>query len=101
MAKRKASDLRRFDAADFLTSKETVAEYLATVLEENDPNALVEALGTIARAKGMGEIAINAGLGRESLYKALREGAQPRFETVQKVISALGLKLSVTVDEAA
>ena len=63
------------------------------MLEENDPSALADALGTIARARGMASIAQGAGIGREALYKALRPGAQPRFDTVQRVCAALGVKL--------
>jgi probable addiction module antidote protein len=97
----KISDLPRFDMADYLDSPEAIAEYLKIVLEENDSDALIDALGTIARAKGMSEIAEASGLGRESLYKALRSDAHPRFETVQRVIAALGLKLTVEPAEAA
>lgn len=97
----KISDLPRFDMADYLESPEAIAEYLKIVLEENDPDALIEALGTIARARGMSEIAEASGLGRESLYKALRADAHPRFDTIQRVIAALGLKLTVEPAEAA
>ena len=62
-------------------------------MEENDPDALIHALGTIARARGMTQIAKDAGLGRESLYKALKEGASPRFDTIYRVIQALGVIL--------
>ena len=65
-------------------------------MEENDPNELAHALGVIAKARGMTQIAKDAGIGRESLYKALREGANPRYDTIAKVIQALGLKLTVT-----
>jgi probable addiction module antidote protein len=87
------SELKRFDAAEHLDSDEAIAEYLSIVLEENDPDALIHALGTIARARGMTQIAKDAGLGRESLYKALKEGASPRFDTIYRVIQALGVKL--------
>jgi len=62
-------------------------------MDENDPSALAQALGTVARARGMSEIAKATGLGREALYKALRPGAQPRFDTVQRVCAAFGVKL--------
>jgi probable addiction module antidote protein len=87
------SELKRFDAAEHLDSDEAIAEYLSIVLEENDPDALIHALGTIARARGMTQIAKDAGLGRESLYKALKEGATPRFDTIYRVIQALGVQL--------
>lgn len=76
---------------------QAIAEYLSIVLEENDPSALAEALGTVARARGMTCVAESAGLAREALYKALRPGAQPRFDTIQRVMAALGVRLTVTV----
>lgn len=89
----KISSLPRFDAAEFLQDEGDIAAYLTVVLEENDPSALAQALGTIARARGMNDIAKASGIGRESLYKALRPGAHPRFETVARVCAALGVKL--------
>lgn len=89
----KVSNLPEFDMAEHLDDEQAVAEYLTIVMEENDPSALAQALGTVARARGMGEIAKAAGLGREALYKALRPGAQPRFDTVQRVCAALGVRL--------
>jgi len=96
----KISDLPVFDVAEHLRDDEDIAAYLSVVLEENDPALLAAALGDIARARGMREIAKAAGIGRESLYKALRPGASPRFETISRVCAALGLKLTVTVDHA-
>lgn len=89
----KISDLPEFDMAEHLPDDQAIAEYLTIVLEENDPAALADALGTIARARGMTEIAKASGLGREALYKALRPDAHPRFETVSRVCAALGVKL--------
>ncbi len=89
----KISTLKRFDVVDYLDSDEAIAEYISIVLEDNNPDLLITALGDIARAKGMAQIAQEAGLGRESLYKALRTGANPRFDTVQRVLSAIGVKL--------
>jgi probable addiction module antidote protein len=83
-----------FDAARYLDSDEAVAEYMSAMLEANDPDLLLLALGDVARAKGMAQIAKEAGLGRESLYKALTPGAKPRFETVLKVARALGVKFT-------
>jgi probable addiction module antidote protein len=83
-----------FDAARYLTDEVAVAEYVTAVLEADDPDLLLLALGDIARAKGMAEVAKEAGLGRESLYKALAPGAKPRFDTVLKVARALGVRLS-------
>lgn len=90
----KISDLPEFDMAEYLDSDEAVADYLSIVLEENDSALLTAALGDIARARGMTDIAQASGVTREALYRALRSGAHPRFDTVQAVISALGLKLT-------
>ena len=95
MSKSKArAKLLPFDAARYLTDDAAVAEYMTAVLETGDPDLLLLALGDIARAKGMAQVARDAGLGRESLYKALAPGAKPRFDTVLKVARALGVKLS-------
>ncbi len=83
-----------FDAAKYLDDDEAVAEYMTAVLETNDPDLLLLALGDVARAKGMAQVARDAGLGRESLYKALAPGAKPRFETVMRVAKALGVKFT-------
>ena len=83
-----------FDAARYLTDAAAVAEYLNTVLETGDSDLLLMALGDVARARGMAQVAKDTGLGRESLYKALVPGAKPRFDTVLKVARALGVKLT-------
>lgn len=83
-----------FDAARYLTDDKAIAEYVTAVLEANDSDLLLLALGDVARARGMAQVAKDAGLGRESLYKALAPGAKPRFDTVLKVARALGVKLS-------
>lgn len=89
----KVSELPEFDMAEHLPDEQAIAEYLTVVLQENDPAGLADALGAIARARGMSEIAKASGITREALYKALRPGAQPRFETVSRVCAALGVKL--------
>jgi len=89
----KVADLPDFDMADYLQTDEDVANYLTLVLEDNNPNELQYALGTIARARGMSEVALASGLTREALYKALRRTSQPRFDTITKVCAALGVKL--------
>jgi probable addiction module antidote protein len=95
MTKPKASPrLVAFDAARYLNDDEAIAEYMTAVLETNDSDLLLLALGDVARAKGMAQVAKDAGLGRESLYKALAPGAKPRFETVMKVARALGVKFT-------
>lgn len=91
----KTQKIKTFDITRYLESEESMAEYLSQVLEDGDNNELIRALGHIAKAKGMAIVAKESGLGRESLYKALSEGSQPRFETITKVINALGLKISV------
>ncbi|MCU0510399.1 MAG: putative addiction module antidote protein [Anaerolineae bacterium] len=83
-----------FDAARYLDDDEAVAEYMPAVLEANDPDLLLLALSDVARAKGMAQVAKDAGLGRESLYRALAPGAKPRFETVMKVARAAGVKFT-------
>ena len=88
------SKLLPFDAARYLTDDTAVAEYMTAVLEAEDPDLLLLALGNVARARGMAQVAKDAGLGRESLYKALAPGAKPRFDTVLKVAKALGVRLT-------
>jgi probable addiction module antidote protein len=85
-----------FDAADYLDDEETIAEYLTAALEDQNPDVFLAAVRDIARAKGMTQLAKDAGLGRESLYKALTPGAKPRYDTMLKLLHALGIKLSAT-----
>lgn len=89
----KTNDLEDFLISDHLDSAETIAAYLTDILASNDPSLLAAALGDIARAKGMSEVAKCTGITREALYKALRNNASPRFETVSKVCSAFGVRL--------
>jgi probable addiction module antidote protein len=91
----KTQKLKAFDITRLLDNEEAMAEYLSQVLEDGDNAELIRALGHIAKAKGMATVARESGLGRESLYKALSEGSQPRFDTISKVINALGLKMRV------
>ena len=95
LKKVKVSELTEFDMARYLDSNEAITEYLNQVINDGDDAELASALGNIARAKGMAEIAKSTGLTREALYKALRPNTKPRFDTVAKVIHALGMKLSV------
>lgn len=95
MKKIKISDLPDFDVVDYLKTDADIAEYLTVVLEDGNPALFVAAIGDIARAKGMSDIAKKSGVTRESLYRALKIEARPRFETVTRVIHALGMKLSV------
>ena len=89
----KVDDLPEFDAAPYLDSETAIAAYLTDILAANDAALLAAALGDIARARGMGEIAKSAGITREALYKALRPGSAPRFDTVNRVCAALGVRL--------
>ena len=91
----KISELPTFDMAEALRSEEDIAIYLSLVLEEEDPAELAHALGMVARARGMTQIARDSGLSREALYKALRPNASPRFDTIARVCKALGVKLVV------
>lgn len=93
----RVTDLPSFDPAQYLDSDEAIAEYLTSILEENNPGLLAAALGDIARARGMTEIARGSGLAREALYKALKSDAQPRFDTIARVCKALGVKLVAQV----
>jgi probable addiction module antidote protein len=85
----------RYDVAEHLRSPEEMAAFLEACLEEADGDAsfIAKALGDIARAKGMAQVAKEAGLSRESLYKALSGERSPDFDTILKVVGALGLKL--------
>ena len=83
-----------FDAARYLTDDAAVAEYMTAILETDDPDLLLLALGDVARARGIAQVAKDSGLGRESLYKALAPGAKPRFDTVLKVARALSVRLA-------
>jgi probable addiction module antidote protein len=87
--------IRRWDAAETLQTRDDIAAYLDAVLEDGDPDLLKAALGDIARAKGMTEIARAAGLGRANLYKALSPDGNPEFTTVAKVLRALGFRLTI------
>lgn len=85
-----------FDAADYLNDEETIAAYLTAALEDPNPDVFLAAVRDVARARGMAQLAKDAGLGRESLYKALTPGAKPRYDTVLKLLHALGVKISAT-----
>jgi probable addiction module antidote protein len=87
------SKLKTFDMTEYLETDEMISEYLNQVLDDGDSDELIRALGYIAKAKGMAMVAKESGLGRESLYKALSPGAKPRFDTVLRVIRALGVRL--------
>jgi probable addiction module antidote protein len=90
--------ITRWDAAETLETKEDIAAYLDAVLDDGDPDLLKAALGDVARAKGMTEIAKASGLGRANLYKALSPNGNPEFATVARVLRALGLRLAVSAE---
>ena len=87
--------ITKFDIAEYLDNDEMITEYLNTVLEEGNSNDIITALGYIAKALGMSKIAEETGLSRPSLYKALSEGAKPQFETILKVLRAVGGNLNL------
>ena len=91
--KARISDLPEFDMARHLESEEDIADYVTMVIEDGDAAELAHALGVAARARGVSEIAKAAGISREALYKALRPDAHPRFDTINRVCMALGVKL--------
>jgi probable addiction module antidote protein len=93
MARKVKTKTRHYDSAEYLKTDADMAAYLDAVLEDGDPALVTHALGVIARAKGMSQLAQDTGLGRESLYKALSAEGNPEFATVLKVVRALGLKL--------
>jgi probable addiction module antidote protein len=88
------STTRPFDAAEYLDSAAAVAAYLEAAFEDGDPAFIADALGTVARAKGMTEVARKTGLSRESLYKALSAEGNPEFATILKVMRAMDLKIT-------
>ena len=85
----------KFDIADYLDSKEMIAEYLNAILEEGNENDIIAAIGNIAKAIGMTKIAEETGLSRPSLYKALAEGSKPQFGTIMKVLKAIGGQIQI------
>jgi len=89
----KKTKTKSYDAAQYLSTEKQMASYLEESFAEGDPSLIVQALGTIARAKGMSQLARDTGLRRESLYKALSSEGNPEFATILKVVKALGIKL--------
>lgn len=85
--------LAPFNAAEYLDNEEVIAEYLNAALEDENPDMFLVAISDVAKARGMAQLAKDTGLGRESLYKALAPGAKPRYDTVLKLIRALGVEL--------
>lgn len=96
-SKIKISQLTEFDMAEHLPDAQAIAEYLTMVIADGDAAELARALGIAARARGMTEVAREAGVSREALYRALRAGADPRFDTINRVCAALGVRLVAQV----
>jgi len=90
---KKRTTTRAWDPARHLTTDSQIVAYIEAALEDGDPTVVAVALGDVARARGMSKVARQAGLGRESLYKALSPGGNPEFGTILRVVSALGLRL--------
>lgn len=84
-----------FDVSEYLDSEEMIAAYLTSIIEDNDWDLLIQAIGHVAKARGMSKIAEESGLGRESLYKSFSQNSRPRFETVMKVLSAMNVKINI------
>ena len=87
--------VRRYDSAEYLDTPEAIAEYLTDALEDGDPGFIAKAIGTAARARGMSEVAREAGVSRENLYRALSGDTKPEFDTIRRVLDALGVRLEV------
>lgn len=92
--------LKPFDAADYLDNEIVIAEYLNAALEDENPDVFLIAISDVAKARGMSKLAKDAGLGRESLYKALAPGAKPRYDTIIKLLKALGVELHTSPTNA-
>lgn len=89
----KMNQIKPFEASDYLDNDEVIAEYLNAALEDSNPDVFLMAISDVAKARGMSQLAKDAGLGRESLYKALSSGAKPRYDTVLKLLRGLGVEL--------
>ncbi|MEJ2767537.1 addiction module antidote protein [Mycetohabitans sp. B46] len=92
--------ISRFDVSEHLDSEEMVAAYLNAAIAEGDPDLLTAAISDIAKARGIAKVAEVAGLGRESMYKTLSPGSKPRYETIVKLLHALGVRLAVEPEKA-
>src|ERR1051326_3789663 len=86
---------RLYDSAQYLDTPEAIAEYLTEALEDDDPKFIAKAMGAAARARGMSEAAREAGVSRENLYRALSGDTKPEFDTIRRVLDALGVRLEV------
>jgi len=89
-------EITQFDIAQYLDDKDVIVEYLSQILEDGNMDELLEALGNIAKAKGMSQIAKDTGLGRESLYKTFHKGTKPKFDTIMKIMDSFGVKMKIS-----
>ena len=89
-------EIINFDIAQYLDDKEIIAEYLSQILSDGDTDELLVALGNIAKAKGMAQIAKDTGLGRESLYKTFNPKSKPKFDTIMKIMDSFGVKIRIS-----
>jgi probable addiction module antidote protein len=94
--KKKTIKTTKWNVVDYLKTDEDMADYLEAAMEDGNPSVIATAIGNIARAKGMTQVAKKAGIGRVSLYKALSPDGNPEFATILKVVKALGLRLHAT-----
>ena len=94
-------ETKPFDSADYLNSAEAIAAYLDAWLEDGTPEELRHALSTVARSKGISDLAHRSGVTRQGIYKALGEDGNPSFETIRLILSAMGLRLTVEAAEVA
>jgi probable addiction module antidote protein len=95
MTRKKKIDYSAFDASEYLDNETVIAEYVSAAAQDENPDVLLKALSDVAKARGMAKVAADAGLGRESLYKALSPGAKPRFETIAAVMRALNFQIAI------
>ena len=94
-AKKSKVTYSTFEVADYLNNETVISEYLSIAAQDENPDVLILALSEVAKARGMAQVAKDAGLGRESLYKALRQGSKPRFETITAIMRALNVQIAV------
>ena len=93
--KLKELKVKEWNVLDYLETEEDIAEFLEAALEENDVEYFIKAIGTVAKARGINEMALKMGVNRESLYKSFNGKSKPRFETIMKALDALGLKMNI------
>lgn len=93
------TEITQFDISEYLDSEEKIADYLTSIIEDNDWELLLRAIGHVAKARGMTKIAKETGLGRESLYKAFSANTQPKFDTVIRVLNAMNISIQFTSRE--